>query len=527
MIDRREFLRDLERLSKQLRRRIEAEVDGFAPDRESKEKRRAKSTSDFRYFARTYFPHYLSRGESLVHRWIFNQLPKIVDAKESRQMALAAPRGEAKSTLVSLIFVIWCVLTGRKRYIMIAMDTFDQAAVMLESIRAELEVNPRLLSDFEDGTGVGEVWNAGVMVTRGNAKIEAVGSGKRIRGRRHGPWRPDLFIGDDLENDENVRTPAQRDKLQGWISKAVLKLGGAGEKFDVIIVGTVLHYDSVLARLLKNPLWCGNRFRALIRPPDRMDLWDRWEAVLKSEGEAAARAFYQARRKKMEAGAKVSWPEARPLYELMTIRARDGHAAFDSELQNEPVSLEDAPFARCLHYWTELPEGMISYGAVDPSLGIKGAGRDPSAILVGGFEPLSGVLYVLAADIRRRTPDRIIEDVIALQIRHGCLLWAVEAVQFQEFLRTELMKRGAARGVPVPARAVKPIADKQLRIEALQPHMEAGQILLHPSQTTLTEQLLHFPKADHDDGPDALQMLWMLAASGNRRTHEGVRLKWL
>jgi hypothetical protein len=30
----------------------------------------------------------------------------------------------------------------------------------------------------------------------------------------------------------------------------------------------------------------------------------------------------------------------------------------------------------------------------------------------------------------------------------------------------------------------------------------------------LIEQLRHFPKADHDDGPDALQMLWMAAVSG-------------
>lgn len=41
--------------------------------------------------------------------------------------------------------------------------------------------------------------------------------------------------------------------------------------------------------------------------------------------------------------------------------------------------------------------------------------------------------------------------------------------------------------------------------------MANGLILLHPSQTTLIAQLRHFPKADHDDGPDALEMLWSLA----------------
>jgi len=48
----------------------------------------------------------------------------------------------------------------------------------------------------------------------------------------------------------------------------------------------------------------------------------------------------------------------------------------------------------------------------------------------------------------------------------------------------------------------------------MQPHMANGLIRLHTSQSTLIDQLRHFPKADHDDGPDALQMLWMLATTG-------------
>jgi len=37
---------------------------------------------------------------------------------------------------------------------------------------------------------------------------------------------------------------------------------------------------------------------------------------------------------------------------------------------------------------------------------------------------------------------------------------------------------------------------------------------VHPSQTELVAQLRHFPRADHDDGPDALHMLWVAATSG-------------
>jgi predicted phage terminase large subunit-like protein len=121
------------------------------------------------------------------------------------------------------------------------------------------------------------------------------------------------------------------------------------------------------------------------------------------------------------------------------------------------------------------------------------------------------VLDVVEAKIAKRLPDRIIEDVIALQAQYRCQAWAVESVQYQEFLRTELVKRGAARGVPVPAVPVTPHRDKALRIEALQPHVLNGLIRVHPSQTMLLQQLRHWPKGDHDDGPDALEMLWSLA----------------
>jgi len=512
-ISRREFARQLAELAAGFRREIEAQVTGFDPDPAASRQRRAQAHDDLEFFARTYFPHYVTLPNSRIHEHLYRRLPAIADSSRSETDAIAAPRGEAKSTITSQIFVLWCVVTGRKWYPMIGMDAFDQAAIMLEAIKAELEANPRLGMDYPQATGQGRVWQAGVIVTRNDRKIEAVGSGKRIRGRRHGPHRPDLFIGDDLENDDNVRTPEQRDKLHGWLMKAVLKLGGAGAKFDVIIIGTILHYDSVLARLLANPLWHTARFKALVQWPDRMDLWDRWEELLLREGQKAAASFYDEHQQDMEVGAKVSWPAGRPLVALMTIRARDGHAAFDSELQNDPLSDDDAPFAKAIHIWVDRRNDWIFYGACDPSLGKHGASRDPSAILVGGFCRDTGVLDVVEAAIRKRLPDRIIEDIIGYQLEYLCLAWGVEAIQFQEFLRTELVKRSAIRGIPVPAVPLTPHSDKLLRIESLQPHMANHLIRVHPSQSTLITQLRHFPKADHDDGPDALHMLWTTATS--------------
>jgi predicted phage terminase large subunit-like protein len=516
------FLAGLAELAEQLRRQIDASLDGWDVSPEAVAARRAKvldPVTGYQFWDTHYFPHYGKSAPSLLHQYLYRRLPEMVAAPSGQRDALAAPRGEAKSTKVSMSFVLWCVVTGRKWYPVIIMDAFEQAAEMLEAIKAELEANPRLQSDFPDACGQGRVWREGLIVTANGRKIEAFGSAKKIRGRRHGAHRPDLAIMDDIENDENVTTPAQRDKLQKFVTASVLNLGPPDDSMDAILIGTVLHYDSVLARFLKNPLWNRKVFKAIIHWPERMDLWERFEGYLLNaetpqQGEATAMALYKEHQAEMDKGAVVSWPALRPLHKLMIRRAREGHAAFDSEQQNDPVAGEDAPFVNSIRFWVSRLKEWVFYGACDPSLGKAGGSRDPSALGVGGYNRETGILDVVEAAIRKRTPDRIISDVIEMQREYGCVVWGFESVQFQEFLRTELVKRSAQLGVPVPARALIPIADKLLRIESLQPHMHNGLLRLHSSQTTLIDQFRHFPKADHDDGPDMVNMLWMLAVTG-------------
>ncbi|WP_274571564.1 phage terminase large subunit [Neisseria leonii] len=517
----KDFLKNLATIADSFRRLIEAEADGFDASPKAAAARRAKvldPVGGYEYFVHTYFPHYVRTPEpSQLHTYLFTRLSEILRQEKGQHDAVAAPRGEAKSTLVTQLFTLYCIVTAQKHYIVLVMDSIDQAYPMLEAVKAELEFNPRLKTDFPEACGQGRVWNAGTAVTANGIKIQAAGSGKKLRGLRHGPYRPDLTVLDDIENDEQVRNPDRRDQLAGWLAKTVLPLGGVGQKYDVVYIGTILHYDSVLNRTLNNPFWRSIKFQAVLQWPDRMDLWDEWEAVLRNNGkagEAMADAFYRANREEMDKGAQTGWA-ARGILDLMKIRARDGHAAFDSEYQNDPVSGDDAPFARSLRFWTELPADLVYFGALDPSLGKAGAGRDPSAILVGGYQRSTGKLFVVEAQIKKRLPDLIIEDVIRLHAKYRCKLWFVETVQFQEFLKDELVKRSARRGLPVPARAVKPVADKLLRIETLQPHMANGLILLHSGQSALTGQLRHFPKADHDDGPDALHMLWTGATANS------------
>lgn len=518
-IKSKEFKAQLKALQNALSAQIEASFLHWDDSPSAIAERRAKVADlsvGFAYFVDAYFPHYIRNStRSTMHEYLHQILPETVQSADSCHHAIAAPRGEAKSTLVSKLYVLWRIIIQKTKYAFVVMDSVRQAYTILTAIKAELESNPRVKTDFPEVFGQGQKWQEGEIITRTGIKVEVAGSGQRLRGMTHGAYRPDLVILDDIENDENVKKPEQRDKTDDWIRQAILPLCAAGEKMDIIYIGTVLHYDSVLNRALNSPKWTSARFKAVQKMPDNMDLWDEWEALYHAKRLDDAHAFYATHKEAMDKGAVVSW-SARPILTMMTIRA-DSRKAFDSEYQNDPTAGDDAPFAHAIHYYASLPENLRYFGAVDPSLGKAGAGRDPSAIVVAGIDK-EGKVYIVEASIKKRLPDRIIADVIAMQKKYHCIKWAVEAVQFQEFMRTELVKRGAAAGVPIPAVPIKPTTDKALRIESLQPHMANQMLLLHTSQTTLIDQFRHFPKADHDDGCDAVEMAFKIATHSTRQS---------
>lgn len=529
----KDFLAELQAFADGQRQLIEAECTGFDPDPAASEIRRTRAAQDYGFFCRTYFPHYIKGDSSVFHQWFNETVPPLIRDANGHLIEFSAPRGEAKSTLATQLMSIYCVVFELKHFMPIVMDAFDQAATMLEAIKAELEVNSRLKMDFPDQTGRGRVWNASVILTANETKIQAFGSGKRMRGLRHGAYRPDLVFLDDIENDENVRSKEQRDKLENWVLKTVLNLGPPDGSMDVVYCNTILHYDSVANRFHRKPRWLRKKFRAIVKWPDRMDLWDQWEQLflngaMVDEDEDQddqptgdmAQIFYEQNKFEMERGAIVSWPSTRPLLRLMQIRA-ESHHAFDCEYQNDPTS-DDAALFRSLQYWVQPSRDWVFLGAHDPSLGKNNKARDPSAMLVGGLDRAHGILDVVEAKVIRIQPHKQIANIIDAQREYMCLIWGFESVQFQEFMRTELVKQSAIAGVPVPAIPVIPNGDKDLRIESLSPHVFNGLIRSHRRFHTFNEQLINYPEADHDDGPDALHILWTLAMA---RMGSAVRIR--
>ncbi|MBP8277059.1 MAG: phage terminase large subunit [Propionivibrio sp.] len=543
----RDFQQRMEALSEELRQTIELECEAFPVDPAASRARRERAVVDYRFFCQTYFPHYVPTPHfSLFQQFIFERFPAVIDGAADGREVHQAPRGEAKSTYETQLGSLWCICRAdylaerlpaasrkaRKHLIGIIMNTLEQSAEMLEAIKAELDSNPRLAADFPKAVGQGRIWQATTIITANNIKLRVGGTGKKLRGMKHGPHRPGLIFLDDLENDDNVRDKEQRDKVESFVTKAIVGLAGPSGGMDIFWPGTSLHYDAAINRVSRKPGWRRKVFKSIMKWPDRTDLWEKWEGIYTSaaasdedgaqeKAEAEALAFYQANKALMDAGAVVSWPEVRPLYRLYCMYASD-HDAFNQEQQNEAGNDDTAPFKN-IQFWVDRRNDWLFFGSIDPSLGKKNKKRDPSAILVGGLNRNTMTLDVVEADIARRVPDLIISRAIELQVEYQCLAWGVETVQFQEFMYTELLKRAALAGIAFPGIPMPEDVEKELRIISLQPHFANGKIRLHRSQTVMIEQTKFWPEADHDDGPDALEKLFKLATqfAGEWAYHSG------
>ena len=498
--------------------------------------RKELAAFDMSYFGRAYLPHYFVRQSPRFHEELddiwsqgvmkgrnpLKEARAISRLKGSRQV-VAAPRGHAKSTNFTFKDDLHAILYGYKHYILILSDSSEQAEGFLDDIKTELEDNANILMDFGSLKG-DKAWRTGVILTNTDVKVEAIGSGKKVRGRRHRNWRPDLIVLDDIENDENVNTPDQRKKLKGWFDKAVSK---AGDTYtDIMYIGTILHYDSLLSNVLQNPRYKARKYRAVISEAVNTKLWDEWEGIytnlFNENHEEDARTFYEANEEEMLLGAEVLWEEKLSYYDLMEIKVSEGISSFNSELQNDPVDPDNATFnPEWFDYYEPQAvdfksQEFVLVGANDPSLG-KNKKSDTSSIICLALSLNTGYMYVAEASVEKRKPDVIIDDVFEMNRRlktdykKGFYKFGVEVVQFQYYFKEVMAAKSAEAGEYLPIEEIQSTVNKVLRIESLQPLIKNKYIKFNREHKSLLKQLQEFPMGRNDDAPDGLQMAVQLA----------------
>lgn len=498
--------------------------------------RKELAAFDLAYFGRAYLPHYFSRESPQFHEeldaaWSRGVLKgkdpfqdaKVIARMDGSRQAIAAPRGHAKSTNFTFKDALHAALYGYKHYILLLSDSSEQAEEFLEKIRDEIEDNYNINADFGRLKG-DKCWRSSVIVTQNDVKIQAIGSGKKVRGRGHRNWRPDLIILDDIENDENVNTPEQRKKLKSWFDKAV---SNAGDTYtDIMYIGTILHYDSLLMKVLSNAGYKSRKYRAVISFAVNPKLWEQWEAIYNNlfdeSRQENARTFFECNEEEMLLGTEVLWPEKLSYYKLMESKVIFGEAAFNSELQNDPIDPENAMFNEEWfdYYDPELMDFSKSeyllIGANDPSLG-KNKKSDTSSIISLALSTKTGYMYAVEASVERRKPDIIIEDVFETNRRFkrdykkGFYKFGVETVQFQYYFKEVMAARSAEQGEYIPIEEIQSIQNKLLRIESLQPVIKNKYLKFNREHKTLLKQLTEFPMGKNDDAPDGLHMAVKLA----------------
>jgi predicted phage terminase large subunit-like protein len=467
-----------------------------------------------------------------MHRWLARQLDQMCTAR-GLKLNLLGPRGGAKRTIGTLAFVLRSALEGREPYIWIVSDTKHQAIAHLENIKDELVGSEPLIEAYSSNESIDRgpavaatlshpTFRANRITLASGVAIEAFGTGQRIRGRRRRANRPTLIVCDDLENDTHITSAAARERSRNWFHGMLIKAGT--RRTNIVNLATALHREALAMQLHATAGWTSRRFAAIEQWPARMDLWHEWEQrytdLDNANHKADAREFYGANAAAMNAGAAVLWPEEEDLYTLMCMRVESGRTAFEREKQNQPVNPDLCEFpeeyfdgAIWFNEWPTDP--LVTVIALDPSKGADARRGDYSAFVLVSVDR-GGVIYV-EADLARRPTPRIVEDGIELCLRRRPSMLGIEANQFQELLSADFNRAAAARGMF--ALGIVPIenhAPKAVRIRKLGPQLSARRLRFKSAShgtRLLVDQLREFPLAEHDDGPDALEMALRLADS--------------
>lgn len=176
------------------------------------------------------------------------ELISITEDNNNKLAVIVAFRGSAKSTIMTQSLPMWSIIGYlQKKFILIISQTQHQARMHLANIKRELEGNLMLRSElgpFQES----EEWGAvSIVIPKYSARIMCASSEQSIRGLRHGQYRPDLIICDDVEDINSVKTKEGRDKTYRWLTSEVIPAGDKNTK--IIIIGNLLHEDSLLMRL--------------------------------------------------------------------------------------------------------------------------------------------------------------------------------------------------------------------------------------------------------------------------------------
>ena len=257
-----------ERRAQDLRLLIRDSVTPFENDSARKKKARiARARVDRDFFARTYFPHIVTQESPEFHI-------QLDEASQQKRAAVEVFRGGAKTTRVFNFGSIHDVIFKAEDYIQYFTSTNDAAEAKLDQVRAEFETNVRLQNDF--GLAPGHVWRSDRIIIN-DVCVDAMGLKSAIRGMTdHKGRRPTKVVVDDPDDDENVESPKQREKLLRIIFKAIIP-GMDPTRGKFLVIGTPIHPECTIEKFMTEERF-DNFFRVKIPVKDPANGEPAWAA---------------------------------------------------------------------------------------------------------------------------------------------------------------------------------------------------------------------------------------------------------
>ncbi len=423
------------------------------------------------------------------------------------RVAVAAPRGHAKSTAGTVAYGLACLLFREARFLVIVSDTEAQAVMFLKAMVQELQNNEQLIKIF----GVKPLFlkdtESDIIIEFDDGhtvRVMAKGAEQKLRGLNWNGTRPDLIIVDDLENDELVMNKDRREKLERWFFGALMPALSPSGK--IRMHGTVVHQNSLLNTLMPPDA-------SRIRKDTGLKVWDAWPDE-KPRGWQSVK--YRAHDKGMT---QFLWPERFGKDYFQDRRqyytSRGLSDLYSQEYLNEPIDESVAYFKK--GDFLPFKDGddkrrKRRYLAFDPAVS-EDERADFSVFVLAGVDE-ERVLHIENV-VRERIDGKDIVDYILAMHRH----YDLEAIGLPKDLITKTLgsfiREEMVRSNTFPTIVELPTTGKN-KVQcarSIQARMRAKSVKFNKEAEWyphLEDEMTKFPRGTKDDCVDAMAYLGML-----------------
>lgn len=417
-------------------------------------------------------------------------------------VAIAAPRNHGKSTAITHAYVLANVVFRERKFVVLVSDTETQAVDFLRDLKEELRNNDDLIALFHIKGFVKDTETDIVVEFEDGQQFRILtrGSEQRMRGLKWNQMRPDLIVCDDLESEELVYNKDRREKFRKWFNGALLPCRA---KHGIVrVVGTILHLDSLLNRLM----------------PELHDPLTKQEE-LRDYNFSKARSWAAVRYRAYNSDfSKLLWSTRYDADFFIKDRDRcinegipEIHA---QEYLNYPIDERTSYFKRG-DFVESTPQDKERnkryYAATDFAIS-TGDRSDFTVIAIAGVDE-EGRIHV--EDIRRGRWDalEIIDEMFSVEKRYHPELFVVERGAIEKAIGSVIRSEMFKRGVFLNLYPMTPTKDKQSRARSLQARLRSGGVRFNKEADwypELEDEMVRFPKSRHDDQVDALSYIGLV-----------------